>query len=145
MTPEMFAISDGTGLSLDQNNATGSDFVLSTDSNGNILGWYVYAVVCTANCGAANYAEDFIETSSTLGIDISMINLINGQTTYALCGSAPFCQSLNAGNNFGYEGGNPGVWSGKTSVPEPGSLLILATGLLALLGLRLMMRDKSPA
>jgi hypothetical protein len=81
------------GLTLDRAGSTGPDFRVSTDSQRNISGGDIYTYRCTANCGTANYTESFIETSNTLGFEISRIDQVYGLQSLAHCGDAPFCES----------------------------------------------------
>jgi len=81
-------------------------FTVSTDLNGNIIGWNIFL-------GSDANANSFINTTTTF--DQDQVGLVQG-----------------ASNVYAQNDDDPGKWAMVT--PEPSSLLLLSTGILGLAG-----------
>lgn len=119
ITPTSFSFTDGVDT-ITNLNSTLSSFQIRTDASGHIMDWDIFA--------DSNNA--FVDTSNIMGTGGDQ-----GQETD------------NQGHFAGAENlDDPGKWTVSTTVPEPSSLLLLASGAIGLAGVlrkRLLARSGS--
>lgn len=113
-------ITGGESLDINQASSPGlaDAFIISTDSNGNILQWYVLA---------------YYQTPLSVIDAVSYNYGYQPSTAYAIDSNYSYTSDMN--------GNDPGTWTETTSVPEPRSVLSIVG--LGLLGLGLSRRKKS--
>lgn len=115
IAPEAYTFNDGV-QTLDNNNSSINNFLVSTNSAGYILYWDI------SMSPTSSAFTDFILTSSS-GNDQGYAALYNDQ--------GGMYQSTAYGE------ATSGTWSGPSvAAPEPGTLFVLASGLLGLVGVR---------
>jgi hypothetical protein len=125
-----FSITDGTGLSITQENATFEDFSIGTEANGDINEWFIDAGF-DFNDGFGPYeeAESYsVPTYGPSGVDTS----VSKGESYP---------------DFSDSSYTPGYWyvNGIREAPEPPSLLLFGLGLLVLLALAARSSRHAPA
>jgi hypothetical protein len=131
-----FSFTDGSGFSITQANATKYGFDVTTDGNGNIQSWVIFAeILPPSGTGPAYLAQT--ESGFDLGtdaepvlesLDYSLVgNEVNGNFTQVGSGEGDSTASP-------YQIDVPGQWT-VMRVPEPSSLLLIGAGLLGLLAL----------
>jgi hypothetical protein len=121
-----FSFSDGIAVSITNTNATASEFFVSTDASGNIVGWDLIAAEnCYSgfDCFESGYGGNLAETSGGSGNfpQDDTFNNIPGPNGPIILGGG---ESMNA----------PGTWTtvDPTSTPEPSTLLLFSSGLIGL-------------
>lgn len=129
IAPTAFSFTDGAGvITLTSAEDLGlATFNFTTDAAGNITAWGI---------SLANYASDCASVSGVECLGTYAGDTIPGQEPSGDYSGYGF--NLNTPQQSYGSGGNhrfPGVWvESTTGVPEPSSLVILAFGLLGLLG-----------
>ena len=117
-TPTSFSISDG--LNTLSGVGSGSNFYVETDASGNIVAWNIGFNVSVLQLATIN------STGATPGNPVTV-----SDASASFCVPASQCETVRFINN------SPGTWSvAGAAVPEPATLLLLATGLTTLAALR---------
>jgi len=131
-----FSITDGSGFSITQADTVNYGFDVTTDNNGNILEWFIYAQSYPPG-GTGTFYQALTESGLGLGavVDGSLLESYDG-TVAGTEVSGNFTEvgggdSDSTASPFLISG--PGQWT--MSVPEPPSLLLIGTGLLGVLAL----------
>jgi hypothetical protein len=105
-----FTFTDRSGLTVNNNNATYKDFVISTDSSGKVVTWFLTS--CGSTCNIQMQTNWDSPVGFIPGEDFS-------ETTANLAG------------NYGFIYDDPGVWSASPVAPFPASqITTTASGLL---------------
>ncbi len=112
-----FTFTDGSGMNITQLNWSAYNFFRATDSLGDITAWEIV--------GQAPVTDGIVIAMDTLGGSFLPADTPNDESILVGDGRP----TLDYGESF-----TPGTWT-VTSVPEPSSLLLLGTGLLALMGI----------
>jgi hypothetical protein len=131
-----FSFTDNSGFSITQANSTKYGFDVTTDRKGNIQSWVIFAeILPPSGTGPAYLAQteagfDLGPTTAPhpLSLDFSLVATeVNGSITSVGSGEADSTAYPNQIDG-------PGQWT-ATRVPEPSSLLLMGTGLPALLAM----------
>jgi hypothetical protein len=139
ITPDVtsFSFGDGSGFSLTQAGATNFSAVIATDSNGNILSWVISAQDYPAS-GTGPFSQGLTESGYGLGTvaDDTLLESYDG-VSYGTVSNGNFTE---VGGAFADSTQPPNQISGAenwtvTTTPEPSSLLLMGTGLLAVFAL----------
>jgi hypothetical protein len=110
-TPASFSFTDGVDTLTNLNSTLSSFEQVSTDVSGNIVDWHIFARLVGGN-------NAFIDTNDIMG-----------------GGADEGAETDNQGHFVGAGNLNdPGKWTVSTTVPEPSSLLLLASGAIGLAG-----------
>jgi hypothetical protein len=132
-----FSFTDGTGFSITQANATKYGFDVTTDSEGNIQAWVIFAEISPPTGTGPFYLA---QTESGLGLgsgaDRSLLESYDGSVGGTKANGV-FTEVGGGNADSTDQHGTlslPAQWT-STPVPEPSSLLLIGTGLLGLLAL----------
>jgi PEP-CTERM motif len=130
-TPSAFSFTDGSFPALTGASTLAvSTFQVGTDQNANIVSWGIH--LATSN-----------SVLSGCGVNGALIGSFNNPIPPNGDGASGDFSCFLANQNtpsqafsFGSNSGNPGTWTvSTTTTPEPSSLLLLGTGLLAVMGI----------
>jgi hypothetical protein len=132
-----FSFTDGTGFSVTQADTMDYGFDVTTDSNGNIQSWFIYAQGYPSS-GSGGFYQALTESGLGLGplLDNSLLESYDG----SVAGTEVSGNFYESGGGFTdstdapYEVSGAGQWTATT--PEPSCLLLLGIGSLALLGMK---------
>jgi hypothetical protein len=131
-----FSFTDGSGFSITQADTTNYGFDVTTDSNGNILAWFIYAQGYPAS-GTGIFYQALTEYGLGLGavVDGALLESYDGTVsgTEVNGNSTEVGGGDTSSTDFPFQISDPGQWT-LTRVPEPSSLLLLGGGLLVLIG-----------
>jgi hypothetical protein len=132
-----FSFTDGTGFSVTQADTMDYGFDVTTDGNGNIQSWFIYAQSYPSS-GSGGFYQALTESGLGLGplLDNSLLESYDGSVAGTEV-SGNFYESGggevdSTESPFAVSGAEP--WTATT--PEPSNLLLLGFGSLALFGMK---------
>jgi hypothetical protein len=117
-----FYFNDNAGLSITNTDATDSDFTVTTDSSGNITAWSIFAE-SASSLGSAYF--NALLTCST----VSLCSVEGTAIDFSDFNLAVSNGAIGTGGGGGLITNSPGAWGSPQNVPEPSSLILLASGL----------------
>jgi hypothetical protein len=129
-----FSFADGSGFAVTQADTSDYGFDVTSDSNGNILAWFIYAQSYPPS-GAGSFFQALTESGLGLGalMDGSLLESYDG----TVAGTDTNGNFTEAGGGFvssteyPYQISGSGQWT--MTVPEPSSLALTGIGLLCLM------------
>lgn len=126
-----FSIADGSGFSITQADTADYGFDVTTDGNGNIQSWFIFAQSYPAS-GTGSFFQALTENGLGLGplADGSLLQSYDG-TAAGTDLNGNFTEVGGGFTDFTDRISSPSQWT----VPEPSSLQLLGTGALALIGM----------
>lgn len=117
VTPTAFSFTDGATTLTQLNAPLANDlFSFATDSSGAIISWDVQLCMAAPGCPMPLIYFETVNTPRW-GTDDAVLYL-----------------AANGSSGEAYNSSSPGVWADATATPEPSALVLLASGLIGLIG-----------